>query len=567
MKKIIALVLAAVMLLGLLAGCNQDKPSNETNPPASTDPKPSNDTKPVETEPVVELDPVTLKWYIPIDEMEGSADVEEAFNARLAELLPNTTVEFTFVGGYDAYFAQWPLLLAGGEEMDIAWVGWGNSLLQDVQDGNVLPLNDLVAAYAPNLQAEQALWQYDYGCVTLDGELYAIPSIQPNSCQESTQLIISDAIYKYFDIDAILDEAHNNDKCTEKFWDLVEAGMQAAIDDGALKIGDNSWCITSLNLLFLGVRGYVPLHPSGVNNAQLGRMYLDPEADELTLYQWFEVPEVRAIVDRMESWKDKGWFTESLIAGQAPTDVMSVLNGNGTNKGTWSDLIDEKGVKMSTAHKATGTPNYALLLDKPGQIYQGTRSFGYDTTLVIPYTSKNPERAMMLINLLRDEVGTPGNDLLNMLCYGFESTSEEATTYGWSNYTAIEKDGQMETDTSIRNGAASKHTIDNWAIGNTFKTMHDGTALTTKATKDYALNYWETVYPTMRTCAITGLAIDPSEIATEMGNIALVVTEYNMRLRYGGGTEVLDEAIQKMYDSGMQKAKDTLINQIKDLIG
>lgn len=561
MKKLIAFLLVVVMVAGLFAGCNTNPdPTKGTNPPATENNKPSN------TDPV-ELDPVTLKWYIPIDEMEGSADVEKAFNARLAELLPNTTVEFTFVGGYDAYFEQWPLLLGGEEEMDIAWLGWGNNLFQDVLDGNVLPLNDLVAQYAPNIQAEQKLWSYDYGCVTLDGELYAIPSIQPNSCQETTQLIISEAIYKYFDVDAILNEAHNNDKCTEKMWDLVEAGMQAAIDDGALTIGDNSWCITSLNLLWLGVRGYVPLHPNGVNNPQLGRMYIDPEADEIEVYEFYEVPEVQAIAARLQTWKEKGWFTEALIAGQAPTDVMSVLSGNGTNKGTWTDLIDEKGIKMSSPHKATGTPNYSLLLDKPGQIYVGTNSFGYDTTLVIPFTAKNPERAMMLINLLRDEVGTPGNDLLNMLCYGFESTSDEAATYGWSNYTAVEKDGQMETDTSVRNGAASKHTIDNWAIGNTFKTMHDGTALTTKATKDYALNYWNDVYPKMRTCAISGMAFDSSEIATEMENIALAFSEFNMRIRYGGGMEDINAAIKKMYDSGMQAAKDALVKQIKDQMG
>ncbi len=40
-----------------------------------------------------ELEPVTLKWYYPGAELEGTVDVMKVFNEKLADLLPNTTVE------------------------------------------------------------------------------------------------------------------------------------------------------------------------------------------------------------------------------------------------------------------------------------------------------------------------------------------------------------------------------------------------------------------------------------------------------------------------------------------
>lgn len=565
MKKLIALLLALVMVLGLFAGCGGKTPVT------SDDPKPSDDTNPSDSQPAVEdtaggdptqdLEPVTLKWYMPFDEMEGSADVEEAFNNRLAELLPNTTVEFVWVGAYDPYFAQWPLLLGGGEEMDIAWVGWGNNLQQDVLDGNIMALSDLVEQYGPNLKAERELWQYDYGCVTLDDELYAIPSIQPNSCKETSQLYIRENIYEYFDVHAILDEAHNNNKCTEKFWDLIENGIQAAVDAGAITVGDNSWNITAFSLIQIATRGYVVLDGSGFGGP-LGRWFLDPDAEEITVYNQYEIPEVQAVIARMAEWREKGWITESQVAGQFQDGCLEILGGSGTQQGTWSDLVDEKGVKVAATDSATGLKHYSLLLDKPGQAYVGPSSFGYATTLVIPYTSQNPERAVMLLNLLRDEVGTAGNDLLNMLCYGFESTSEEATTYGWANYTAVEKDGQMEVDVSIRNGADSKHLVDNWVIGNTFKTMHDGGALTTKATKDYALNYWNDVYPKMPTCIVSGEALDNTVVSTDLEALNLVYTEYSWPIRTGG-MEVCNEMMNKLASAGLETVRAELVAQIE----
>lgn len=572
MKKSLALTLTLGMTIGLLAGCGGQNPSGQQNDTGSqndtgakddagskddADSKDNADASDAVTE---ELEPVTLKWYFPGEEMEGTSDVVEAFNARLAEVLPNTTVEFTFVGSFDPYGQQWPLLLAGGEEMDIAWEGWNTPLLQDVEDGNVLPLTGLIEQYAPNLVKEMEIWQDDYDCVTLEGEIYAIPSIQPNSVRQSSTVDIDEDIYEYFDVAAILDEAHANDKTTPRLLDLFEEGIQAAIDARALKVGDNSWYIVAESFISLSTRGYVRLDRSA-HGGTWSEYYVDPAVDNPEILYKYEIPEVKEAVERLKEMRAKGWFTESQAAGQIQEGANCVFNANPNPQGLWTDLVDEKGVK-TTINGDDGRNKYVLLMEEPEQVYVGVSSFGYATAQVIPYTSKNPERAIMLLNLLHDEVGTVGNDLVNLLCYGFESTSEEAAAYGWSNYTAVEQDGQLYVDTSIRGDAPSKHTMQNWVIGNTFKTMHDGSSLTTSGSKEYALKYWTDVYPNMRQCSVTGLRTDSTEVMDELEAVALVEQEYKDLISYGSGLNTLSECLDKMNASGLDIIKENLQGQI-----
>ena len=565
MKKMLALILALVMLACVFAGCSkQADPSTEAEPSdsATTDTEDTENTQSAEkiTSGDEELEPVTLKWYYVGDEMEGSADVIEAFNKKLADVLPNTTLEIVYVGSYDPYFEQWPLLLAGGEEMDIAWEGWGTNLAQDAEDGNVLPLSELMNKYAPNLVKESEIWPADYDSCSKDGELYAIPSIQP-TVRESTTLSIDPSVVEYFDVDAILEETHSHDKLTEKFLDLLEEGLQKSVDAGAITLGDNSWCIDG-SLFELATRGYVSMDSSGMPPS-LGNFYIDPEANNDEVLFRYELPEVQMTAERMQKWAELGYFTQAQIAGQRQEGALEILRGNGNATASWLGA-DERGVSAGMGND--GNEKVFLLLDLPEQNYVGVSSFNYATAQVIPYTSKNPERAMMLLNLLHDEPGTVGNDLMNLLCYGFEANSEEAAEYGWANYTAVEEDGQMYADPSIRNGADSKHTMTNWVMGNTYKIMHDGGSLTTAERKTYAMDFWANKYPSFKTCLVSYMKPSSIDFASELESINLIYNEYEGQI-IGGGVDLIKECMEKMNNSSLATIKENLKAQIDTYAG
>ena len=123
--KLLSLILTLAMCMSILAGCGNEKQQEESSV-SSSEQEESSQAESVasSTEEEKELEPVTLKWYLDAKEMEGSADVGKAFNAKLAELLPNTTVEFTYVEGYKD---NWPMFLSGGEKMDI--VVWSVAIM------------------------------------------------------------------------------------------------------------------------------------------------------------------------------------------------------------------------------------------------------------------------------------------------------------------------------------------------------------------------------------------------------------------------------------------------------
>lgn len=553
LTKMLSLMLAFAMCMSILAGCGkEEQKSSESTSDSVTSSKSESisQTQTMSTEEVKELEPVTLKWYLDAKEMEGSADVGKAFNAKLAELLPNTTVEFTYV---ESYKDNWPMFVSGGEKMDIAWAGWSTPFLQDVIDGNLLPLTDLIEEYGPNLQEEWNTWTNSYDSAVYEGEIYGIPGVQP-TVQESQFFTLADTLYKYIDNDALVNELRSTSKMTAKLVEIVEEGAKAALADGAFK--DGQWSVMSG--LTYACRGYMPLGASKYN------MWYDPEAEHpVPLFLW-EIPEAKMLLDIWARYEDEGLYTESQKLSQMPAGTLSGGLGWTTSyTGNWANA-DERGYEYVTQKDKEGY--YKVMSNKPLEAHVGTVNFGSASTyLVIPYTAENPERAIMLIDLLRSEEGT---DLMNMLCYGFAKDSEEAKEYGWFNY-AIGKseDGQPLVDTSARGDAASKHSLYNWALGNTFKMTHDGGSLTTMASKNYAMNYFTDVYPNLKATLLDGMIVDYSELTEEFAAINNIKAEYEKTLNYGAGgsakaTALYEEVMKKMNDAGLAAIKAELQSQI-----
>lgn len=534
MKRFLSMLLVAAVAIALFAGVGQ---------PAGNAAK-------------AELAPVTLKWMIPGFEKEGTRDVIEAFNEKLAALLPNTTVEFVFTGNTWEYGDPWNMAMAAGEVADLAWYGWMNSFSTDIPDGTVLDITDLIARYAPNLQAEAELWKASYDSCTVDGRIYGIPSIQPSCGANWVYTFNKEKLGEYFDLDAFLAErdASPNGRLTQGMLDIIDAAYAEAIEKGTITLGEASW------KAYYGANerttGYLPILDNSYG------IYYDTETNEV-VYCW-ETKEARMLALQRGAWYDKGYITEAMILGQVADGATQYHGVTGNNNLSWLNA-DERGIYETTGN---GRTTVNILNSVPTDSYKGTSSLGSASSyMVVPFTAKNPERAIMLLDILHGEVGTAGNDLINLLCYGFEEKSEEAAKYGWCNYTAVEEDGQMKVDTAVRGGAESKHELTNWVMGNTYKIMHDGGSLTSTANKEYCEKYWAEIYPQMKTCAISGMAVDTSAINDELNAMALVFKEYAGQLDSGvagaeGAGALMDEAMAKMNEAGWQTVKAELESQI-----
>lgn len=160
-KKLLALTLALVMLLGVLAGCNNDKPV-ETQPketkPAETKPA---ETKPAETESKeIALDAFAgtkLKGLIVKYSRDESNGPDDKAVLQEAEAALGIDIEWTIVED-SVYKDQRSIILASGDLPDFM-LGMmdNNTLVQNADMFMNLLEDDMLQTYAPNVVRDYEL--------------------------------------------------------------------------------------------------------------------------------------------------------------------------------------------------------------------------------------------------------------------------------------------------------------------------------------------------------------------------------------------------------------------------
>lgn len=177
MKKILALVLALVMLLSLLAACNDEKPvetqPNETKP-AETKPA---ETKPSETEDNTITFPLAENLEVSVMAILGNASYSLKDNLAWKHLQEISNITFNTLEFAPSEAAEkMNLLMNSGEYTDILFKANKIDLNQFGMDGILIPLEDLIKEYCPNLTAlldERDAWA---NITAPDGHIYSLPN-------------------------------------------------------------------------------------------------------------------------------------------------------------------------------------------------------------------------------------------------------------------------------------------------------------------------------------------------------------------------------------------------------
>lgn len=178
-SKLIALILAVVMLLSLLAACNTEKPVG-TQPKETQGTNKPEETKPAETtEPKEELSfPLAETMDFTVMAVLGNATYPLATNVAWQYLqeLSNFNFITTEFAPSDAQ-EKMNLLMSSGEYTDIIFKSGKIDYEQYGMDGIIIPLEGMIRDYMPNLSAildERDAW----GAITApDGHIYSLPSI------------------------------------------------------------------------------------------------------------------------------------------------------------------------------------------------------------------------------------------------------------------------------------------------------------------------------------------------------------------------------------------------------
>lgn len=501
-----ALLLALLLLLTACAGTD-----NTTKPQEAAGGEGKAGQGNAAVEGNGELAPVELVWYYPQPAAQSDlATMEKALNERTQAAI-NATVKLKPID-FGEYTQKMNTIAASGEKFDIAWTSnWNFDFVQNVHKGVFIPLDELLGEYAPELAAELPDFMWDM--VKVGGDIYGVPNYQSITGREG--FIIPTAYAEKYGLQP---ESIRSWPEIEPFLEAIKTAEPDVWPLAVSRSGMFSYLINSQNIDTLPI----------TNNPPIG-FYRDAEA--LELINVYASPEYREYTEIMREWYGKKYINHDAPTLKSTDDLTNAGKGivsfsHGLNPGT---EVGNKNNKFGGKDVLYVPLTEFIISSNPG----------IATVNAISKTSANPERAMMLLNLVNTDP-----ELFNLLSYGVEGV----------HYDKLDERTIRINETA---GYAPKSA---WVFGNTFNGyLTEGQAPDTfevqKATNESAT-------PTR----IVGFKFDSQSVTSEIANLQTVLDEYLPGLNTGAidPATKLPEFLDRMEKAGIGKVMEEAQRQLNE---
>ena len=536
-KRTICLLLAMIMVLSIvLAGCSKtaETPAADETP-AATEPAETTDNTetpeaPEETaEPALEQKTIQL-MITGAGKQANSDKVWAAFNEQLQQYVPNTTVEFIDVS-FDEYSEKFSQILASGEGVDLAWTGWLINKPQNIADGNLRPLDDLLAEYGQGIVDILGENVVEIHRNAADGKLYYLPSWQ-GLCGERRGWLVVTEIAELAgdtwieDTEAALNKWRNNYSGIEDFQAVLDQAtkyLAAAKEAGKLGAGINTgrafgWSMYNGMYSFLGVGG-----------AEIGITYCD---GTFTVKDGVAGEHYKLYAKTMADWYKEGYIRSDIMSVDTST-LTTPKNGEITDT-TYVFSCDPylTEADQEAAIADAGMDMTYLPIEENAYLI-----LGGDTSYAIPYCADEPERAMMVLNAIYSQP-----DLYNTLIYGIEG----------EDYTK-NADGTITTSyVGASPTADDSYGIQRWIIGSCKN------ALINNGTDPNYYADLEALEETARVNPFLNFTFDRTNVEGICASILNVYYEYGPQIDNG----VAGDNWEELYNNYMAARKDAGIEEL-----
>lgn len=404
-RKVLCLTLALMLVLAALSGCGEKKTSNADGQ-------------------------VQLKWVFGgPGKLEDSDRVWAAFNEKLGEYLPNTSVEFMCIPHAD-YAEKWRLMSASQETVDIAWISWALNFADEVAKGSYMDITELINQYGQDMVKELPEWLLKL--TTIDGKIYAIPNYQMMTNPTGFSIDTSHVEKGWLDIQAAEDLLCSDKVLRKEDYKIFEDYFNKVLESGE-KVK-----YVSTQFLNRAIKNRIGLPYKGTETITCNAA-IKIDADDYKVYNMLtDFPEIYEYYDLVHEWYKKGITRKDILENPVEKEGDYLL--------WWTTTL--KGAKERLEIK----------LGKPMEIFAQTNQLyvpynGSTTNTAIPATCQNPERAMQLLNLMNSSKGA---ELLNLLSYGFEG----------EHYNKMSDDRIEWLGNNVPGSSNNKYGYENWALGN-----------------------------------------------------------------------------------------------------
>ena len=452
---------------------------------------------------------VTVTYTYPNTVFKDVGLVEEALNKLLVPAI-NTKIKLNPID-WGAFDEKMKLAFAAGEECDIVFTApWINNYLLNIANGNFVPLDDLLAKNAPGLWASMPETTWD--AARVDGKIYGV---------------INQQIFVKpfgFTVRRDLADKYGLDAYALKSYDELEPFLKTILENEPDVIplpGASTWSNEG--------NGFDPIITEQVP------VVIRYDDKELKVFNAAASPEFQASVERARRWYEAGYTPKETIAGD---DQQAMWRAG---KFALSGLVGvvKPGGEIESEQRF-GQPVYSQSMTKPFLTTAGTTA----TTNAICATSKNPEAAMKVLELLNTNV-----EIYNTLAKGIEGKHWE-----WADK------GNLVIKPGPNNADYNPNT--DWEFGNQFLAYYIDP-------KQAEIKAWEATYDLNTTSppsAAMGFNFNAEPVKTELANVAAVTGELAGPLASGqvDPATALPEYLERLNQAGIQALIDECQRQLND---
>lgn len=371
MRRIALLTTVVMVATSMLAGCGQKESKGDST---SATAKPSQETSSkVDTSKEVEL-----KMYLLGDKPKDTDLVYGEVNKLLKKDI-NATVTLSFLSWGD-WQQKYPLIFASGETFDLVYTAnWAQYNQQATKGAFYEITKDTLKKYAP--KTAERMYPDAWEQAKIGGKVYMLP-MNFKEIQGSTIMYRKDIMDKY-NISAptsLQDEAKYYDACLKE--GIIPKNLGSDLDWSGGPI------TTMINSKWLY------LDASGVN----GRYYYDSTSkDSVKLIDYYNTDEYVKSAKLAKEWASKGYWSKSALVNKVPTKDSFVAGKSGSVSGNLATLNSFYPTVISSHadwNPVVFDTYYGNAIDVKPYIQNG---------VAINKNAKNPERALMMLDLFRND--------------------------------------------------------------------------------------------------------------------------------------------------------------------
>ncbi|MDF2926443.1 MAG: extracellular solute-binding protein family 1 [Paenibacillaceae bacterium] len=456
--------------------------------------------------------PVKLKWILYGETTPDSKRVWDTFNKELESVLPNTTVEFTVIDGA-SYNDKTRLIVAAGEDYDIMWSsGWRGDYTGKITGGAFMPVQGLIDRYAPKLK--EAIPANDWAMAELNGVLYGIPSHQTIINGKSLNIPAKyyDQVTKGVDVAAI--EAMSADPKIS-YVDVLRK-IEPMVENAKTEVKEYAAAFGTPNMINKNYEVIIA-KLVGIRKGDSDRK----------MYSLLETEEYKSMLPLVREWQKKGYFAKDMATfAKTPTNKIAatIFYTNYSLPLKQNQTADEKLYGVGNHLKR-------ILVTPPAH----SSAEGVSSAQFINYKSKNPERAIKLLEVLNTNP-----KLYNLLSYGIEN-----------EHYKVNEDGTLAI-------LSQNYKMQDWLIGNTDHSIGNANnkELIEANTKAMAA---APVSPIM------GFIFNMDPVKNEIASLNALINEYQLGLDYGMYEDPMAkyaEYVAKLKTAGIDKVVQEAQTQV-----